>query len=172
MAFWDIFKEKKTETTKLSTIHAKIVELIPDQEDEKLIKLACISGLLARVAYIDFEVHTNEIDDMEAALVEWGNLSEELSKNIVTIAIEEIKDLAGLENHKYCQPLTNLMKPEERYSLLKALFSIAASDGQVEEKESEEIRIISRGLRLQHQDFISARVSVLNKIKSLMKETK
>ena len=63
------------------------------------------------------------------------------------------------------------MKPEERYSLLKALFSIAASDGQVEEKESEEIRIISKGLRLQHQDFISARASVLDKIKSLMKET-
>ena len=171
MAFWDIFKEKKSETTNLSTIHAKVIKLLPNEEEDKLIKMACISGLLARVAYIDFEVHQNEVKEMVNSLINWGNLSEKDSQSVVKMAVEEIKELSGLENHKYCQPLTSLMKPEERYSLLKALFSIAASDGQVEEKESEEIRIISKGLRLQHQDFISARASVLNKIKSLMKET-
>ena len=62
------------------------------------------------------------------------------------------------------------MKPKDRYSLLKALFSIAASDGSVDESESEEIRVICMGLRLQHQDFISARASVLDKIRALRKD--
>ena len=59
------------------------------------------------------------------------------------------------------------MEQKERYSLVKALFSIAASDGSVDESESEEIRVICMSLRLQHQDFISARASVLDKIRAL-----
>ena len=170
MAFWDIFKTKKADSEDISTIHLKIKKLLPEENEDKLIKTACISGLLARVATIDFEVHKNEMDQMINSLTRWGDLNEADAENVVKIALEEINDLAGLENHKYCHPLNEIMKAEERYSLLKALFSIAASDGSVDESESEEIRVICMSLRLQHKDFISARASVLNSLRALKKD--
>lgn len=169
MAFWDIFKTKKTESEDLSTIHTKIKELLPNESEEKLIKTACISGLLARVATIDFEVHKDEMEEMIESLTNWGDLEKPDAENVVKIALDEITDLAGLENHKYCHPLNDIMKPKERYSLLKALFSIAASDGSVDESESEEIRVICMSLRLQHKDFISARASILDHLRALRK---
>ena len=170
MAFWDIFKTKKTDSENLSTIHLKIKELLPNEEEDKLIKTACISGLLARVATIDFEVHKDEMKQMIQSLTSWGDLTKPDAENVVKIALEEITDLSGLENHKYCHPLNEIMKPEDRYSLLKALFSIAASDGSVDESESEEIRVICMSLRLQHKDFISARASVLDNLRALRKD--
>ena len=170
MAFWDIFKTKKTDSENLSTIHLKIKELLPNEEEDKLIKTACISGLLARVATIDFEVHKDEMKQMIQSLTSWGDLTKPDAENVVKIALEEITDLSGLENHKYCHPLNEIMKPKERYSLLKALFSIAASDGSVDESESEEIRVICMSLRLQHKDFISARASVLDNLRALRKD--
>ena len=170
MAFWDIFKTKKTDSENRSTIHLKIKELLPNEEEDKLIKTACISGLLARVATIDFEVHKNEIEQMTQSLTSWGDLTKADAENVVKIALEEIEDLSGLENHKYCHPLNEIMKPNDRYSLLKALFSIAASDGSVDESESEEIRVICMSLRLQHKDFISARASVLDNLRALRKD--
>ncbi len=169
MAFWDIFKTKKSNSEDLSTIHLKIKKLLPNENEDKLIKTACISGLLARVATIDYEVHKNEMEQMIHSLTKWGELSKPEAENVVKIALEEINDLAGLENHKYCHPLNEIMKPEDRYSILKALFSIAASDGSVDESESEEIRVICMSLRLQHKDFISARASVLDNLRALRK---
>jgi len=170
MAFWDIFKDKKNDSENLSTIHLKVKDLLPGENETNLIKTACISGLLARVATIDFEVHQSEVLQMTQSLIDWGDLTKIDAENVVKIALEEITNLAGLENHKYCHPLNDIMEPKDRYSLVKALFSIAASDGSVDESESEEIRVICMGLRLQHQDFISARASVLDKIRALRKD--
>ncbi len=170
MAFWDIFKTKKADSEDRNTIHIKIKELLPNENEEKLIKTACISGLLARVATIDFEVHKDEVEQMIQSLTNWGNLTKKDAENVVKVALEEITDLAGLENHKYCHPLNEIMNPKERYSLLKALFSIAASDGSVDESESEEIRVICTSLRLQHKDFISARASILDNLRALRKD--
>ena len=85
MAFWDIFKTKKTESEDLSTIHTKIKELLPNESEEKLIKTACISGLLARVATIDFEVHKDEMEEMIESLTNWGDLEKPDAENVVKI---------------------------------------------------------------------------------------
>ena len=107
---------------------------MPDESETNLIKTACISGLLARVASIDFEIHQDEVLQMTQFLIDW-EISKIDAENVVKIALEEINNLAGLENHKYCHPLNDIMEQKERYSLVKALFSIAASDGSVDESE-------------------------------------
>ena len=71
MAFWDIFKDKKSDSENLSTIHVKVKNLLPDESETNLIKTACISGLLARVASIDFEIHQDEVLQMTQSLIDW-----------------------------------------------------------------------------------------------------
>ena len=47
---------------------------------------------------------------------------------------------------------------EERHGFLVALFVIAGADKDVSFEETEEIRLISRGINVSHQDFIGAKL--------------
>ena len=75
-----------------------------------------------------------------------------------------------MEDHKYTDPLNDMLTNEQRYKVLEGLFALAASDGNAEQLESEEIRIISKGLLLEHKHFISARATVLNSLGALKKD--
>ena len=169
MAFWDLFGSDDQKSTQHSGLYNKVKEFLPEATESELVLVACVSGLFARVIYIDFEVHKNEVVKMKSVLGHWTKLDAEKIKAIVELSIDEIKDLAGLENHLYAHPLVDIIERDQRYSLLESLFAIAASDGHVDEAESEEIRIIAKGLGLEHKHFISARATVLDYIGALKK---
>ena len=162
-----LFGENEKESEFESRLHQKIDAQIPDAPDEEKLLIACVSGLLARVAYCDFQLHDNEKEIIKEALSKWSGLDSKDIDAVTEISIEEVKDLSGLENHKYCHPLINILDQNARYHLLESLFAVAAADGEVEHKESEEIRTISDGLRLEHRFFVSARATVLDSLKIL-----
>jgi uncharacterized tellurite resistance protein B-like protein len=168
MGFWELFKnEKQSSETNNSRLHDKMRKLLPEHPEQMLIKDACVAGLMARVAYIDRHIDEGEVETMKGALKEWTKLNEAEIKAIVTLAVDEIKDLAGLQNHKYCHPLNDYMDNDQKYEIIETLFAVAGGDGQVAENEVEEIRLINKGLRLEHKHFISARATVLDKLNSL-----
>lgn len=167
MAFWDIFGKGDQKESGKSRLHKKIISMLPESTEDEQILVACVAGLFARITYLDFEVHKNEISKMKSSLKQWTKLEDEKIEAIIEISLEEIKDLAGLENRLYCHPLNDILDKNQRYGLLESLFQIAASDGTVEDKESEEIRVIATGLLLEHQHYISARASVLEFIGAL-----
>lgn len=170
MAFWDIFKAPSQGKDHQSGLHQKVANLLPNASDEEHVLVACVAGLCARVVYIDFEVHKDEIEKMKSALDHWTDLPKHDIEAIVELSLDEIKELAGLENHAYAHPLKETLSLENRYGILESLFEIAASDGVVEEKESEEIRVIATGMNLEHKHFISARATVLEHLGALKKE--
>jgi uncharacterized tellurite resistance protein B-like protein len=172
MAFWDIFKSNSNtdESSNLGRLHQKIQELLPETEEQKHILVACSAGLLARVAYTDMEIHENEVKDIKSSLEQWTDLSTDEAAAVTSLAISEIKDLAGLENHKYCRPLNDILSTEQKYGFLKSLFAIAASDGNVDNNEAEEIRVIATGLLLEHKHFVSAKATILDKLGALKSE--
>ena len=169
MGFWDIFTSKNETTTHTSDIHKKISELLPSTPENELIEVACIAGLLARVAYVDLNIHGGEVESMKKSLSTWTTLAKDEIEIIVSIAVDDIKGLAARENHKYSRILSESITESQRYELIKSLFALAASDGEVTNDESDEIRVISKGLRLSHKHFISARATVLDKLKALQK---
>lgn len=165
MNFWDFFKSSDQETKKnLSRLHEKLEAFFPEDNEEEIVKMACMAGLLARVAYCDLELDDNEVQRMQELLKQFTFLDEKQTEKVVKTAVEDIKDLSGLENHKYCPPLNDLLDNHQRYQVLESLFAVAASDGQVSSEESEEIRNISKGLLLEHKHFISARATVSEKL--------
>lgn len=174
MKFWDFFKAPaQNEQKSLSRLHDKIEALFPEKnkngDEEEIVILACEAGLLARVAYTDFDLEEAEKSQIKQHLQDFLGLSFEEAKAVAELAIEEIKDLAGLDNHKYSQPLVELLDNDRRYQLVMALFAIAASDNEVSEKESEEIRQITTSLNLEHKHFIAARATVKEKLGVLKK---
>ena len=170
MKFWEILKNETVTTKKnLSRLHEKIATKLPGSTEDDLIKVACFAGLLARVAWVDFKLDPSELSVMRQVLSDWTKMDRETIDTIVAISTDEIQELAGLENHLYCHPLQNIMSENERYDLLVSLFAIAAGDESVEQLESEEIRIITQGLNLTHKHYISARATVMDKLKALKK---
>ena len=158
MWFWEKFNTKTK--SKNSGLHDNIAKNLNISSEEEITKVACISGLMARVAYADFEIHEKEEETMISSLEKWCEFSNDKCQNIAKLAISEIKDLAGLEDHMYAHPLVESSNQRERFNLLKALFHIASVDGNVDSEETEVIRQISTALRLEHQHFIAARATV------------
>lgn len=166
--FWDLFSNKKEDTGKQhSSLHYELQQRYPNASEEELIKLTCLAGLFARVAYVDFHLDENEKIHMQKALKEWTRFSDEEIKSIVEISINHIKELAGLENHLYVYRLKEVLDRDTRFSVVESLFAIAASDGVVENVESEEIRIIVKGFDLSDKHFLVARAKVSDKLKAL-----
>ncbi len=150
-----------------SRLHQRISELLPEKTEEDHLKIACLSGLMARIAYNDLKIDENEKLVILNSLKNWTHLNEEEAKAVADLCLSEVKDLAGIENHLYCLPLRESLSGTERYNIVVSLFAVAAADGTVENSESEEIRNIAHGLLLEHKHFISARSTVLEKLGAL-----
>lgn len=142
------------------TLYTELSILLPNIDQEELLKVACISGLLARIAYADLEITESEQLVMKKSLLAWGNIPKEEIDAVVTMIVTQTQELAGLENHKYCSPLIELLDETTRFKLLKSLFMIAIGDGHISNLESEEIRSISTALGLSHKYYIAAKVAV------------
>ncbi len=168
MSIWDTFFAKTNAAPDFtSRLHKKVDSLFPNKSPEEILLATCIAGLMARVAYADMKIENSEKDSMKKALSHLSNLNKEEVDAITTLAIDEVKDLAGLENHLYCKPISENLSEMERFDIVKALFELAASDGGASNNEGEEIRYICTALLLEHKHFIAARAGVLDKLDSL-----
>jgi uncharacterized tellurite resistance protein B-like protein len=168
MAFWDLFKsdEKKNENYKHG-LYQKSKELFPDADENKLVRLTCIAGLMARVAYSDLKIDDSEVTLIKKSIEDISEFDQRDSSAMADLALTEIQALAGQENHRYCYELNEQIDNNEKYQVLKLLFAIAAADGEVESVESEEIRHITKALLLEHKHYISAQATVRDKLRSL-----
>ena len=168
MSFWKMFKPSNDQDKKeYSQLYYELKSQFPDFSDENLIKITCIAGLFARVAYVDFDLDIKEKEHMKFALTNMTEFSNQEIDSIIEISLSHVKELAGLENHKYVYNLKEVIDKSERFQIVEALFALAASDGVVENIESEEIRIIVKGFDLSDQHFIAARAKASDKLKAL-----
>ena len=169
-SFLDYFKglvESPVEHKTLHHLHSKVILLFPQKSENEIAILSCVAGLLARVAFVDLDFDHSELEKMATILAQWGQIDSKESYELANLAYEEVKELGGLENHLYCHPLGTLLDIDKRRSLLGALFAIAASDESVSGLETEEIRLISKGLLLEPGDFIAAKFSVKDYLAAL-----
>ena len=151
----------------LSSVYQRFEQELPELEGKDCMTLACLCALLARVAFVDMKITGDEISTMVQAITDSTQYSQQVAQKMVSIASEEISDLVDLENQLYIRPLNELLDPMEKGKILKLLFKVAASDEKVENLESEEIRRISKELRVSHQQFVEAKLTVKNQIEAL-----
>lgn len=165
--FFNLSKSSKPEL--LAGLPKKINELLPDMDDQARAKITAISGLLACVAHTDFHISESEKGTIENSLLTWCKLSSHQAKVVTDLALHEVAALASLDVHEYTGTLYKILNDEEKVGVLEALFQLAASDGEVGVNESEFIRHVGHGLRLDHHEFVAARATVLAHLKVLQK---
>ena len=174
MSFLQYFKNlsnlTSSEAVNCSELEKIMQSNFPEFQGEDLAKFSCVAGLLTRLAYVDLEISPEEQKSIVDGLVHFLSLDKNIAEKIKNLAVQNTVQLKGLQNHRFSKVIIELMDKNERYKLLELLFAVAASDGNADQLESEEIRVITKELRLEHQHYISARASVLKHLSALRKD--
>tara|TARA_B100000925_G_scaffold289318_1_gene271936 strand:- start:13920 stop:14441 length:522 start_codon:yes stop_codon:yes gene_type:complete len=165
--FKSLSPSSDSKSSKIGILESEIKKSFPDLSEQETIKYTCISGLLCRVAFVDLDISKDEDTAIKNILEKELNLSSDIARQVTDLSIKQTKVLSGIENHRYTAPLCDYFSKDERYSLLKSLFCVAASDGNVDNLECEEIRTISKGLKLEPKHYSAARASVKDFLGSL-----
>lgn len=117
--------------------------------------LAVMALLLGRVAHADEVVSEEERTRMKDILASDLHLDEEQAAAVTDLALQ--KDLClSLDRHLVLQHIRESIPHDERLDLVRSLFRLAAVH-DISSQESEEIRLITKGMVLSHGDYIALR---------------
>lgn len=129
-----------------------------DLPEPEIRKLSLAGGLMARVAYVDREITEGELESMVTALMNHWKISRESAQLVAEIASSEIgKDM---DYYRLSREFFESTSEPEREEFLRAMFAVAAADGKVSHEEMEEIRTIALVLKLDHKQFIDAKLTI------------
>lgn len=127
-----------------------------DLSDQDLRKLGLAGGLMARIAKVDRVVSVEERQAMIGFLEEHWQLAHEAAVFVADVAESSLD--VNYDYYRMTREFATSTTPEERRRFLVVLFLVAAADGSVSFDETEEIRLVSRGINMTHQDFINAKL--------------
>ena len=94
---------------------------------------------------------------MESLVRDRAGLPEEQAVLVVQMAKSQSRLFGGTENFLVTREFARQATNEQKRALLQCLFAVSAADESISTAEDNEIRRISRELRLGHDDFIEAR---------------
>ena len=136
----------------------RITEALDAMEPEKARYIASFAYTLSRVAHADLDVSQEETREMEKIIVERGGLPQEQAIIAVQIAKTQSLLFGSTENYLVTREFGHMATREQKLSLLDCLFAVSAADESVSTVEDNEIRKITEELKLDHDDFIAARL--------------
>ena len=129
--------------------------------------VAAFAYLLGRVASVDSHVTPDEMDLMHRLVQKEAELSDDEARAVVDLALGDALRFGGTHNLDVTREFTALASFDQRLGLVRCLFAISAADDSVAMAEDNEIRRISRELKIEHAEFIGARAEVRAHLKVL-----
>ncbi|MGC9335180.1 MAG: TerB family tellurite resistance protein [Anaerolineae bacterium] len=132
-----------------------------DLGDEVLRTLSLAGGLMAQIAHVQPDVTDAQVRVMVEALRAYWHLTPEQAAFAAGVAISETASL--MDPYRLARRFAEKCTYQERAEFLEVLFAVAAADGDASHDEIEEIRAITRSLKLSHEDFIAAKLKVLHR---------
>ena len=126
--------------------------------DAQIRKLCLAAGLMAHVAWADREVAPEEIRTMTQALKERWTLSD-LEAHLVT-EIGCSQAVKGLDVVRLARNFFDQTTRQERNDFVRALFQVANAAQTTSSEEIKMIQFIAKSLKLGHQEFIEAKLTI------------
>jgi uncharacterized tellurite resistance protein B-like protein len=137
-----------------------------DLPEQKLRKLCLAGGLLARIAAVDKEISEQEKQAIEKVLgTQWG-LSARETRIVAEVSCD--RTLKGLDYFRLARGFFECTTLDERREFLKCLFRIANASNKTSYEETEAIRKIAGSLKLTHEDFIEAKLTIPDEDRELL----
>lgn len=131
---------------------------------EDHVYFVCLMGtLLASVAFSDD--HFSEVEQNTLKTI----LEKRFSFNgqDLEILFKVIQNQAqnGFDFHEVVTEFNRLASLDERIEFMDSFFEISAADGDLSFEEVEEIRRITKAMRISHKRFIESKMKYLNKVR-------
>jgi uncharacterized tellurite resistance protein B-like protein len=139
--------------------HLREEDVALDLSEEEQRKLGLAGGLMAKIAHVDGEITDGEFETMVRTIQTYwalGNTAATFVAGVAVAAVNESYDMTRITSE-----LATAASEAERCQILTVLFAVAAADGEISMDEHEEIRIIARGIKLTHEDFINSKLKVI-----------
>jgi len=145
----------------------RIERALEGLEPERARFIACFAYILGRVARADHHVTPDESAEMARLITERTGLPVGQAAIAVEIATAQGVKHGGTEDYLVTREFAERGSREERLALLDCLFALSSADRAIVLLEDNEIRRIASELKLEHADFIAARVAYLQHLKVL-----
>jgi uncharacterized tellurite resistance protein B-like protein len=97
---------------------------------------------------------------MKQLIIEEGRVSAGEAEAIVRLALDDNRRFGGTHNLIVTRELADVTTAEQRLGILRCLFAMSAADASVQVVEDNEIRRITQELKIEHADFVRARMEV------------
>lgn len=118
-------------------------------------RLAC-AALLIEVAVVDQEFDHSEIQALYSILQNQFSISESECHELTTLAQAECSDATSM--YQFTQLVNEFCSPQEKYELIKGMWTIAYADGDLDKYEEYVVRKVSELIYVSHSDFIRAKL--------------
>ncbi len=158
-------REDRVEDYIKNTIYFKVkTELSTDDisfedfGDDELRKICLAAGIMAIIAWVDEDISQNEKVEIKKVLSDTWGLDEKKAAVVTELACS--RAIKGLDRFRLCRSFFECTAYDERKLFVKTLFAVANASENTSHDEIEEIRTLSNLLRLSHEDFIDAKLSV------------
>jgi uncharacterized tellurite resistance protein B-like protein len=135
-----------------------IVDALDKLEPERARYLAAFAYILSRVAHVDQHVGDQETAAIEHAVGREGRLPDAQARLVVDIAKAQSVLFGGVEDFQVTREFSSRATHDEKVALLHCLFAVSSADETIAAIEDNEIRRISRELRIEHGDYIAIRM--------------
>ena len=154
------FKRKVLKKIELKSSHSKIPTNLPE---EKLYFICLVGTLMATIAHVDDHFDAAEKKALKRCLIDQFALK---GKEL-TLLFDVVEEQArrGFDLYEVTTELNRVASFNDRVNLMECLFNVAIADGEMVHEEMEEIRRITKALRIPHKTFIEYKVQALDKIR-------
>jgi len=133
-------------------------ELTPESGSlsEDKIRLAC-AALLIEVAVVDQEFDNTEFNALQTILSTQYGISEDECRALTALAQQECEDATSM--YQFTQLVNQHCSHNDKFTLIKGMWTIAYADGDLDKYEEYIIRKVSDLIHVAHGDFIRAKIA-------------
>lgn len=150
---------ERDDTSEVTATAQKITEELDHMDPHQARFLATFAYILSRVANADLSISKVETCEMERIVIKYGVLPDEQAIMVVQMAKTQSLLFGETENFLVTREFNKLATRDQKTALLKCLFAVSSADRSVSSAEEAEIRQIVAELKLEHADFIKARLA-------------
>ena len=119
-------------------------------------RLAC-AALLIEVAIVDNEFDADEMACLQNILHNSFGISQAQSEAFITLAHNECADSSSM--YQFTQLINQHCNAQDKFDLIKGMWSIAYADGELDKYEEYVIRKVADLIYVSHGDFIRAKIA-------------
>ena len=118
------------------------------------------SCLMLKIAKADYKVTSEELIIIKEILEDYFNISNEDASEIIRNSYKELKD--SIDIFKYANFLNHELSYQDKVDLIRCIFEVGYSDGELHYLELHYIKTMSRLLNVEKDDLVKAKLEKKN----------